>query len=56
MCVLTAAYAKDLCLLPALLAIVLPTTDPLRVAFVAFVMIVGFRLVTGLVSRNKGGA
>lgn len=55
MCVLTSAYAKELCLLPALLAIVFPNNDPLGVAFAGFVIVAIFKIVAGLV-YHKGGA
>lgn len=54
-CVLTSAYAKDLCLLPALLPLVLPSTDPFRIAFAAFVIVAIFKIVAALVSHQKGG-
>jgi hypothetical protein len=53
MCVLTSAYAKDLCLLPALLAIAFPVQDQLAVGFAAFVVIGIFKIVARLASFGK---
>ncbi len=51
MCVLLVGYAKEVALLPVLVALVFPT-DPLRSGIAAFVIASLFSLVSRLVRQN----
>jgi hypothetical protein len=53
MCVLTAGYSKELCLLPMLAVVAFPDADSVAAGFAAFVLIGVFKLVYGLVNRRE---
>jgi hypothetical protein len=55
MCVLISAYAKELALIPVLMVIAFPSSDPIEVAFIGFVITSVFKIVVGL-AYHKGGA
>jgi hypothetical protein len=53
MCVLSAAYSKELCLLPLIAVLAFPGSDQIAVGFAAFVIIALFKLVNSLIFRRE---